>query len=400
MRSPIRRRSSISATCRISSPSADVSELTSGAARGVAAAAPALRTLYEQQVAQRHLQADAAQLAALARLEQLRERLLSGGAPSRWLSAITGRSVWPQVRGLYLWGSVGRGKTWLMDLFFASVPFAQKRRRHFHRFMYEVHQRLGQMKQQRAPLERIAADLARDTRLLCFDELYVADIADAMILGGLFEGLLRRGVTLVATSNVPPGDLYKDGLQRQRFLPVIALLERHLDVLQLAGSTDYRLRELTQAGVYLPSADPATAGRLLALFERLADHGKQSAGHIEIQGRPIAVVRASAAVVWFEFAALCAGARSQDDYIEIAREYQSVIVADVPVFDEQREDEARRFIALVDELYDRNVNLVVSAAAPATELYRGARLTALFARTSSRLIEMQSKEYLAREHRA
>ena len=376
-----------------------MSEVTPGAARGADAAAAGLRTLYEQQVAQRHLQADAAQLAALARLEQLRERLLSTGTPARWLSAITGRSVWPQVRGLYLWGSVGRGKTWLMDLFFASVPFTQKRRRHFHRFMYEVHQRLGQTKRQRAPLERIAADIARDTRLLCFDELYVADIADAMILGGLFAGLLRRGVTLVATSNVPPGDLYKDGLQRQRFLPAIALLERHLDVLQLAGSTDYRLRELRQAGVYLPSDDPATAGRLAALFERLADHGKRSAGHIEIQGRPIAVVRASAAVVWFEFAALCAGPRSQDDYIEIAREYQSVIVADVPVFDELREDEARRFIALVDELYDRNVNIVVSAAAAPTALYQGEKLRFEFERAASRLIEMQTEQYLSGEHR-
>jgi cell division protein ZapE len=235
--------------------------------------------------------------------------------------------------------------------------------------------------------------------VLCFDELFVTDIADAMILGGLFAGLFKRGVTLVATSNVPPQELYKNGLQRQRFLPAIDLIEQHVEVLNVDGTTDYRLRQLTQAGTYLLSTAPDTPNRLEALFTELADRGATSGGSIEIEGRPIPVVRKSNSAVWFNFYAICAGPRSQDDYIEIAREYQSVIVAGVPVFDTPRDNEARRFVALVDELYDRNVNLIISAAAPPNELYRGERLTFEFERTVSRLIEMQSAEYLAREHK-
>ena len=208
-------------------------------------------------------------------------------------------------------------------------------------------------------------------------------------------------MTLVATSNVAPERLYEDGLQRARFLPAIELIERHLEVLRLAGVTDYRLRQLTQAGTYLDSSAGNTRTRLDALFERLAGHDAQRGGYIEIAGRAIPVVRASAAVAWFEFEALCGGPRStQDDYIEIAREYQCVILADVPQLDKLHDDEARRFIALVDEFYDRGVNLIVSAAAPPGQLYRGERLAALFERTASRLTEMQSEQYLAREHRA
>jgi cell division protein ZapE len=250
-----------------------------------------------------------------------------------------------------------------------------------------------------------------------------------MILGGLFAALFKRGVTLVATSNVQPRNLYKDGLQRQRFLPTIDLLEQHMDVIAVDGATDYRLRRLTQAGTYLPSVAPDTERRLMELFDELADHDGSDdgvAGHshagsgypnaiasgaslpsgptapansIEIEGRRIPVIRERGGVVWFDFMALCSGPRSQEDYIEIARNYQSVIVSDIPVFDSLHEDEARRFIALVDELYDRNVNLIVSAAAPPIELYRGDRVAFQFERTASRLIEMQSEEYLAREHR-
>jgi cell division protein ZapE len=383
-----------------------VSEAPSDITAGEHTGRPArgeLRERYERQLAERHYHADPAQLAVLDRLEDLRGRLIAaaplrGAHLPRWLLALTGRAERTPVQGLYLWGGVGRGKTWLMDLFLASLPFAQARRCHFHRFMQEVHRRLAALPHQLAPLELVARAIARHTRVLCIDELYVADIADAMILGGLFAGLFRRGVTLVATSNVPPQDLYRDGLQRQRFVPALALLERHMDVLRIAGTTDYRLRQLTHAGVYLPSAATDSSARLEALFQRLADHDAQHGGTIEIAGRPIAVIRASAAVVWFDFAALCAGPRSQADYIEIAREYGSVMVSDVPVFDPLHEDEARRFIALVDEFYDRNVNLIVSAAAAPEALYRGERLGALFARTASRLTEMQSEAYLAREH--
>jgi cell division protein ZapE len=364
-----------------------------------------LRRRYEQELAERHFVADAAQLAALEKLEALRERLISTptgpfpGAP-RWLSSLVSTRTRTLERGLYLWGGVGRGKTWLMDLFFSSLPFPERRRRHFHRFMHDVHAELSRLKHQQAPLDHVAARIARDTRVLCFDELFVTDIADAMILGGLFEGLFRRGVTLVATSNVPPTELYRDGLQRERFLPAITLLEEHVDVMQVSGATDYRLRRLTHAGTYLTTAAADTAARLGALFRELGGAGERSGGAIRIEGRDIPVVRMAHGAVWFDFHALCAGPRSQEDYIEIAREYRSVFVTGVPVFDADHEDEARRFVALVDELYDHNVNLVLSAAAPPGQLYAGQRLRKVFERTASRLTEMQSEEYLTREHRA
>ena len=364
-----------------------------------------LRQLYEQQVRERGFVADPAQLAVVAQLDDLRGRLLGaanapGARVSRWFAGLTGRAVHAPTRGVYLWGGVGRGKTWLMDLFFGSVPTLARRRRHFHRFMHDVHAELARLKHQRSPLDAVAARLARDARLLCLDELYVADIGDAMILAGLFDGLFRRGVTLVTTSNTPPGELYRDGLQRERFVPAIHLLENNLQVLRLDGTTDHRLRHLTQAGTWLAAGAPDTAARLTALFAGLADHGVHAGGTIEINGRSIPIVKSGGGAVWFDFSALCAGPRSQEDYIEIARDYQSVILAGVPVMGPTRDDEARRFIALIDEFYDHNVNLIVAAHAPAAGLYQGERLRAAFARTASRLTEMQSTEYLAREHLA
>jgi cell division protein ZapE len=377
-----------------------------GAPAGAAPAAGAsLREIYLRRLSECGFRSDASQLAAVGKLDDLRNRLVAAHSASvssplrRWLGSLVGGSASQPERGLYLWGGVGRGKTWLMDMFFESLPFPEKRRRHFHRFMHDVHTELKGLQNRESPLESVAEQIARDARVLCFDELFVADIADAMILGGLFEALFKRGVTLVATSNVPPQDLYKDGLQRQRFLPAIDLIGRHVDVVNVDGTTDYRLRQLTQAGTYLLSAAPDTPQRLDTLFVELAHYGSSTGGTIEIEGRTIPVVRQSSSAVWFEFDAVCGGPRSQDDYIEIAREYQSVIVADVPVLDSLRENQARRFIALVDELYDRNVNLIVSAAAPPVELYRGDRLSFQFERTVSRLIEMQSEDYLAREHR-
>jgi cell division protein ZapE len=359
--------------------------------------------LYGTELSMHGFASDAAQLAVVMKLEGLRQRLLAGKPGHgiqlpHWLARLLARETVPE-RGIYLWGSVGRGKTWLMDLFCASLPRALVRRRHFHRFMQGVHQHLGRLHHRLSPLEHVAGAIARDVRVLCLDELYVADIADAMILGGLFAGLFRRGVTLVATSNVPPGELYQGGLQRQRFLAAIALLERHLEVVRLGGSNDYRLRQLTLAGTYLPADAPDTAARLLALFGQLTQQEIRAGGTLEIAGRAVPVVRAGPGVVWFEFAVLCGAARSQEDYIELAREYQSVILAGVPVLDVAHENEARRFIALIDEFYDRNVKLIVSAAARPAALYRGERLGALFARAASRLTEMQSEEYLAREHR-
>ncbi|MGH8286150.1 MAG: cell division protein ZapE [Steroidobacteraceae bacterium] len=363
-----------------------------------------MHALYARAVAERGFREDPAQLAAVARLDDLRRRLLAARKSARSVPARAARKLLrvssvAAPRGLYLWGGVGRGKTWLMDLFYQSLPFPERRRRHFHRFMHDVHSQLKSLRSRKAPLETVAARLADEACVLCFDELYVTDIADAMILGALFQGLTERGVALVITSNSPPHGLYEGGLQRERFLPAIALLQRRTEVLAMESGVDYRLRQLARAGTYLASPDLSTRQRLEALFVELADGAGETGGALEINGRRIPVVRQNENVVWFDFAAICEGARSQNDYIEIARDYQSVLVSDVPAFDATRDDAARRFIALVDELYDRNVNLVVSAAAEPAALYRGQRLRAAFERTASRLTEMQSEEYLAREHR-
>lgn len=307
----------------------------------------------------------------------------------------------PQApRGIYMWGGVGRGKTFLMDLFFETLRFRKKKRIHFHRMMREVHTRLGDLRNQSDPLEVVAATIARDARVLCFDEFYVSDIGDAMILGRLLDGLFRRNVTLVTTSNLPPDDLYADGLQRERFVPAINLLKRHTQVVPLDGGEDYRLRLLQRAGTYLTPLGPDTDRHLLQFFNDVAP-GKVTEGRrIDINGRTIETLRAAKGVAWFDFRELCEGARSQADYIEIARWHHTVIVSDVPRLDAQADDAARRFIALIDEFYDRRVKLVLAAAAAAAELYTGSRLAFEFQRTVSRLVEMQSLEYLHAPHRA
>lgn len=350
---------------------------------------------------------DPAQAQLVQTLAALQRELVAAPSSPAWLRRlrrVAGLPAYPQaVRGLYLWGSVGRGKTWLMDLFFDTLPFTAKRRSHFHRFMQAVHQGLSRHRRRRDPLRFVAAGLAAQTRVICLDELFVSDIADAMLLGGLFTHLAEQGVTLVFTSNVPPSGLYRDGLQRQRFVPAIALLERHCDIITLEGQTDYRLRQLTRRPVYHASDAPQTGKLLAEIFATLSrENGTDNAAHrdaLEVSGRSIPVMRCSTELAWFEFADLCEGPRSVEDYVQIAREFPTVIVANVPVFTTLNEDAARRFIALVDEFYDRRVNLIVSAAASPTALYRGERLRFEFERTSSRLIEMQSETYLASEHR-
>ncbi len=363
-----------------------------------------LRKLCDAQAASLGFVPDAAQLAAIDKLEALRTKLIRAAtaAPSvasRLLGSLGKPRPPAPVRGVYLHGGVGRGKTWLMDVFFQSLPFGQKQRTHFHRFMRDVHAELKTLKQQDDPLKVVAAGIARRARVICFDELFVSDIADAMILGGLFRHLFDEGVSLVFTSNVPPALLYREGLQRQRFLPAIALIEKHTEVISVDGGVDYRLRQLTQADIYLASDAPDAGVKLFSLFEDLADGPGERSASIRVSNRPISFVRESENVVWFEFAALCEGARSQNDYLEIAREYQAVILANVPVMGVANENAARRFISLVDEFYDRAVKLVISAAARPSELYRGEKLVFEFERTASRLIEMQTTEYLAREHR-
>jgi cell division protein ZapE len=357
--------------------------------------------LYRQRVERGELAADAAQTRAVEALERLHRDLVRAHKGGGWrarVARLAGQRPVP-VRGLYLWGSVGRGKTLLMDLFFNALPFENKRRQHFHRFMATVHEGLKAHRNVEEPLELVAAEIAQHTRIICFDEFAVTDIADAMLLGNLFSGLFARGVTLAATSNIVPDQLYSGGLQRQRFLPTIALLKEYCEVVHVDGGTDYRLRALERADVYQTPPGAVADQRLAEFFESIAPDEGDSGGSLELFGRSIPYRRAADGVIWFEFASICDGPRSQDDYIELSRLYQTVLVSNVPVFDVTLENQARRFIALVDEFYDRRVKLILSAAVPATELYRGERLKHDFLRTQSRLQEMQSHDYLAEAHR-
>lgn len=361
-----------------------------------------LRSLYERERARLHYSRDPAQLVAVDRLQKLQDVLIADSAPRGVLGAVLGRKNPPlNRRGLYLWGGVGRGKTWLMDLFFNSLPLKQKQRTHFHRFMQWVHDELGKHGQHAEPLQSIAQKIARKTRVLCFDEFFVSDIADAMLLGKLFEYMFERGITVVATSNVPPDGLYKDGLQRARFLPAIEHLKRHMEVLRVDGGTDYRLRVLSKARTWLVNSNAdAMHGELQTVFENIAGEPGRSNSMLLVNHRKLHPKRQNEDVVWFGFAELCEGPRSQLDYIELARCYHAVLLSDVPVLDAQRENPARRFISLVDEFYDRDVKLICSAAAPIADIYQGHALRFEFERTKSRLIEMQSEQYLARPHKA
>jgi cell division protein ZapE len=358
------------------------------------------------EVASRRLQHDPAQVAAARHLDALRNALTGRppGVLDRLHRAVSSeaRAKARTPRGVYLWGGVGRGKTLLMDLFFSSLRDAPgappAERSHFYHFMRDVHAQLAAVRQLERPLDAVAARVAARTRVICLDEFFVADIADAMILSALFESLFGRGVALVATSNLRPEDLYKDGLQRQRFLPAIAMIEAKLDVVRLDGGIDYRLRQLEQAPTYLDSNHPGTKGALAARFASL---GGDAAGPavLDIAGRPLRAVNCAAGTVWFDFRELCGGPRSQMDYIEIARLYHTVFIDDIPLFDAPDDDAARRFIMLIDEFYDRGVKIVVSAAAKPAALYRGERLRAEFERAASRLVEMQTQAYLAGQHR-
>jgi cell division protein ZapE len=356
--------------------------------------------IYRRRVQAGQLLADPAQEQAVRALQRLYNDVVSA-APAGSLKRRAARWARRPVtapRGLYLWGNVGRGKTFMMDLFYGCLPFDDKIRRHFHRFMAAVHQELKTLRDRESPLDVVAERLADETRIICFDELAVNDIADAMILANLFAGLFARGVTLAATSNIAPRDLYRDGLQRQRFVPTIQLLERQAEIVHVRGATDYRLRALERADVYIQAGGDSDA-RLDASFESLAPDEGDHGGAIELFGRPIEYRRAADGVVWFDFAQICDGPRSADDYIELAKIYQTVLVSNVPQFDARLENQARRFIALVDELYDRRVKLILSAAVPPQSLYCGNKLAQAFERTQSRLIEMQSHDYLATAHR-
>ena len=301
------------------------------------------------------------------------------------------------VRGLYMWGGVGRGKTWLMDLFYEQLPVRRKQRIHFHRFMQRIHTSLKAMGNVQDPLPRIAEAWAQDCTVLCLDEFFVSDIADAMLLAGLLEELFTHGVTLVTTSNIEPDGLYRNGLQRAKFLPAIELIKQRARVLELGGNTDFRLRILEQSEIFHFPLDDS-AERLMAVsFDRMTAEC-ELAHDLDINGRNFHAQRRGDGVIWFDFRELCDKPRGSADYIEIARAFNTVMLSGVPQLLEEDANAARRFIIMVDEFYDRNVKLLISAEKPIEELYTGRMLAFEFQRTASRLIEMQSHDYLARPH--
>lgn len=357
---------------------------------------------YEKDLQKDGFVADTAQRIAVEKLQSLYEQLTATDRQKvGLLDRLRGRQLRQvAIKGLYFWGGVGRGKTYLMDNFYESLPFAQKMRVHFHRFMRRVHRDLVKYGGVKNPLEKVAAGIAREARVICFDEFFVSDITDAMILGGLMELLFAEGVTLVATSNIVPDNLYANGLQRQRFLPAIALVKQHCEVVNVDSGTDYRLRALEQAELYHSPLDEQAEVSLHRTFDSLvpARDEVREAVALEVEGRDIPCRFVGEDVVWFDFLALCDGPRSQNDYIELAREFHAVLISDVPQLGRDSEDQARRFISLIDEFYDRNVKLAMSVAVPLEALYAGGSLAFEFERTLSRLLEMQSHDYLARAH--
>ncbi len=345
--------------------------------------------------------ADAAQAAAIDELDVLWHQLVE--FKSRRDQFLGHSLLSPEVpRGLYLWGGVGRGKTFLMDAFYTCLPYRRKRRIHFHNFMAEVHHEMKLLAHDNDPLIALAGRIAKSTRLLCLDEFHVDDIADAMILGRLVAALFERGVILMTTSNFPPDGLYPHGLQRQNFLPAIELLKRELKVMHIEGGDDYRLRAMTREPLFLVAEDAdgetVNEARLDALFERITAGTQRDEQHVEVRGRAIPVNRIARSAVWFGFGELCGGAHAQEDYLEIAHRFHTVFLSHIPRLTADHAAEARRFTWLVDVLYDSNVRLVASAAAAPDQLYSEDVMPGEFTRIASRLTEMQTLRYLQLPH--
>lgn len=365
--------------------------------------------LYQQALENGEYQADEVQRAAITRLDGIYQVLTrnsasaapAGGGLLNRLNKLLGKSkydVQTPAQGLYMWGGVGRGKTWLMDMFFRAIPGERKQRLHFHRFMLRVHQELTELQGQSDPLQIVADRFKAETDLLCFDEFFVSDITDAMLLGTLMEALFSRGITLVATSNIPPDDLYRNGLQRARFVPAIEMIKQHCDVMNVDAGIDYRLRTLTSAHLWMTPLGDETTKEMERMFIALAGKPREDHEPLEINHRQLPTLGMAEGVLAMNFLALCGEGRSQHDYIELSRRFHSVLLYDVPVMIYKTEDQARRFLALVDEFYERHVKLVVSAETSLYEIYQGTRLKFEYQRCVSRLQEMQSEEYLRLPH--
>jgi cell division protein ZapE len=341
---------------------------------------------------------DEAQTRLAARFQRLCNELLAVERADLALLRLLRRPR--RTRGIYLWGPVGRGKSFLMDAFFAAAPLARKRRVHFHRFMQEVHHRLRALQGQAEPLCLVARESARQARLLCLDEFHVADIGDAMLMRGLLEGLFEQGAVLVTTSNQRPDQLYLHGLQRAQFVPAIELIETHCEVLELDGPHDYRLRALERAGVYhWPLGERAEAAQRAAFLGVAGEAGEADVA-LEVDGRPLRAKRTGPGIAWFAFSELCEQPRGTADYIELARRYHTVLVSCVPRLQPAMRESLRRFTWLVDEFYDRRVKLILSADAPPEALFDGLESRPELERTRSRLAEMQTSRYLSAAHLA
>ena len=356
-----------------------------------------VRALYQATLALRGYQSDPAQLRAVDALERCEDEWAAYKA--RRGNALTKMLVRPAIpRGVYMFGGVGRGKSFLMDCFFQSVPLRRKTRLHFHEFMREVHRELQELKGTVNPLDELGKRIARKFRLICFDEFHVADVTDAMILHRLLDALFANRVSIVTTSNFHPDGLYPNGLHRDRIQPAIALLKDKLEVINVDAGTDYRQRTLAQAELYVTPLGEAAEAALAGVFNGLAE-ARDEDPLLHIEHRELRALRRAGGVVWFDFRTLCGGPRSQNDYLEIAQQFHTVILSGVPQMPPRLASEARRFTLLVDVLYDRRVKLVISAAVPAEALYTEGPLAHEFPRTVSRLQEMRSHDYLALDRR-
>ena len=371
-----------------------------------------LMMLYQDSIKKGEITFDAKQEMIMLELQQVYDALLhtptdlveEKSAFDRLLSFGSTKKVTPKplVKGLYVWGGVGYGKTHMVDFFFKHLPIEKKMRLHFHRFMQIVHEELKQLSHIENPLKQVAKSFSKKARILCLDEMHVNDITDAMILSKLFTHLFEFGVTLVTTSNIPPSGLYKDGLQRSRFLPTISLFEENTNVVNMDSGIDYRLRALEQTDVYQIITDrnntKITHNKMDDFFCSLvAINRHKKRQHVLINSRKIPVIKWADGIAWFSFEVLCESNRSTDDYIQLGRFFHTIMISEIPIMSSMQNDAARRFVNMIDEFYDRHVNLIVSAEAAPQELYIGTRLAFEFERTASRLIEMQSKKYMAKK---
>ncbi len=359
---------------------------------------------YQQDLTRDGFSHDLAQEQAVKSLQRVYEEIIAADIQptgfNKFLGAVGFKKSTSTVQGLYLWGGVGRGKTYLMDTFYDALPTDKKLRAHFHRFMHQLHHDLGEMEGVQDPLISIAKKMAQQYKIICFDEFFVSDITDAMLLGTLFQYLFKEGVALVATSNIIPDDLYKNGLQRARFLPAIKLINENCEILNVDSGIDYRLRTLEQAEIYHFPLDEQADTNLLTYFGQLAPESEVLTSSIEIEGREIGIRQQSQGVLLANFRDLCDGPRSQRDYMEVARLYHTVLVSGLEQMGSSTtgDDIARRFLAMVDEFYERNVKLIISAEVSLEDIYTDGLLNFEFRRCRSRLIEMQSHDYLTLEH--